>query len=238
MKKSLTFILASATVIGLLSAAMAQQDAGQNPGQGNRQGNRQQMGQGMRQGQNRNNNMMGRGFGYSSSVKLGTTGVYIIQSTNMVKLNPDTLKPVGQLTILPAELTGGQRTNSQRVPAPGEAPAAPTGFGMMIPVSAEIGANDALYCVAGPYYVHIDGTTMKEVARFALIEVPQPQQPDSNAQPDAAPNPQMGQAMQAMMMPSQLQLKGNKLLISMGNRVFLVDTSTDKVVAAYPEQAQ
>ncbi len=238
MKKSLTFILAYAAVVGLLSASMAQQAAGQNQGQGNRQGNRQQTGQGMRQGQNRNNNMMGRGFGFTSSVKLGTAGVYIIQSTNLTKLNPDTLKPVGQLTILPPELTGGQRTNSQRVPAPGEAPAAPTGFGMMVSVSAEIGANDALYCVAGPYYVHIDGTTMKEVARFALIDIPQPQQTDSNAQADGTPNPQMGQAMQAMMMPSQLQLKGNKLLISMGNRVFLVDTTTDKVVAAYPEQTQ
>ena len=33
MKKSLTFILASAAVVGLLSASMAQQAAGQNQGQ-------------------------------------------------------------------------------------------------------------------------------------------------------------------------------------------------------------
>ncbi len=232
MKKSLTLFLVAAATASLLSVAVAQQpdDGGQQQG-GQRQ-NRQNQGQGNRnQGMNRQMGGMNRQM-VPPTIKLGTTGVFVVQATGVMKLDPNTLKPIAQVALLPAAMTG--QANSQRVPGPGDPPAAPGGMGMMMSASCELGADDALYCVVGPYYVHIDGKTMKDVARFALSPVPaMPQQNADNQDPQA----QGQQMMQMMMMmqPSQLQLKGNRLLVSTGGRVMMIDTATDKILATFPE---
>lgn len=243
MNKSLTLFLISVTTVGLMTATMAQQPGGGGGGQGGGQG-----GQGG--GGNRNQNRQGAGMGRSMAgptIKLGTSGVFVIQASGMMKLDPATLEPISQMALLPAE-AGGTNTNSQRVPGPGDAPAAPPagGMGMMMAVSAELGTDDAIYCVVGPSYVHINGQTMAVVKRVQLMAMPQmPQMPapgDAN-QPDQGQGPGQGQqqmmqamqAMQAFMQPAQMQLKGTRLLVSLGGRVFLIDTTTDTVLATFPK---
>ncbi|MHB1461479.1 MAG: hypothetical protein ACYC1M_09385 [Armatimonadota bacterium] len=235
MKKSLTLFLVSLATASLISMAMAQQpdDGGQQ------QGGQRQNRQGQNQGQGNRNQGMNRQMGgmnrqpSAPTIKLGATGVFVVQASGVMKLDPNTLKPISQVALLPANATGA--TNSQRVPGPGDAPAAPAGgMGMMMSASCELGADDALYCVVGPYYVHIDGKTMKDVARFALSAVPAMPQQTADPQDPQAQNQQMMQMMQ-MMQPSQMQLKGNRLLVSTGGRVMLIDTTTDKLLATFPE---
>ncbi len=235
MKKSLTLFLVSLATASLISMAMAQQPDNGGQQQGGQQQGGQRQGQGNRnQGQGMNRQMGGMNRQPSApTIKLGNSGVFVVQASGVMKLDPTNLTPMTQVALLPANATGA--ASSQRVPGPGDTPAAPAGggMGMMMSASCELGADDALYCVVGPYYVHIDGKTMKDVARFALYAVPAMPQQTADPQDPQAQSQQMMQMMQ-MMQPSQLQLKGNRLLVATGGRVILIDTASDTIIATFP----